>query len=181
MQVGCWKKYVLRQPCRNPKYLPPVSRSKLPPVRHALCAARFADDLRSDPVAIHKNPPNRDGSRDVPLTAICLKIVRDLLFGDRGLSLKNQFAFDDGTERVIALSPKARFLFQRRSWCGFHQQQLGDHDLLQVAVQAIAVVLAELFHSAKNFVAEYDRVVDFELAVQIFHVGATDAAHLDFD
>src|SRR5687768_5352040 len=42
-------------------------------------------------------------------------------------------------------------------------------------------IFAELFDAAKNFMAEDDRIVDVELAVQIFHVGAADAAHFDLD
>ena len=42
-------------------------------------------------------------------------------------------------------------------------------------------VLAELFDPAENFMAENDRVVDLEFAVQIFDIGAADAAHFNFD
>jgi hypothetical protein len=38
-------------------------------------------------------------------------------------------------------------------------------------------VLAEFFDAAENFMAEDDRIIDFELAVQIFDVRAAHAAH----
>src|SRR5262245_19697108 len=40
-------------------------------------------------------------------------------------------------------------------------------------------IFAELFDSAEDFMSENDGIIDFKLAVQIFDVGTTDAAHLD--
>jgi hypothetical protein len=42
-------------------------------------------------------------------------------------------------------------------------------------------VLAEFFDAAENFMAENDRIIDFELAVQIFDVRAAHAAHFDLN
>ena len=39
-------------------------------------------------------------------------------------------------------------------------------------------IFAELFNAAENLVAENDRIVDFEFAMQVFYIGAADAAHL---
>src|SRR3972149_4119763 len=38
-------------------------------------------------------------------------------------------------------------------------------------------VVAELLDAAENLMAENDRVIDFEFAVEILNVGAADAAH----
>jgi hypothetical protein len=40
-------------------------------------------------------------------------------------------------------------------------------------------VFAEFFDPAENFMAEYDRIIDLELAMEIFNVGAAHAAHFD--
>ena len=42
-------------------------------------------------------------------------------------------------------------------------------------------IFAKFLDTAENFMAENNRIVDFELAVKIFDVRAADAAHLDFD
>jgi hypothetical protein len=42
-------------------------------------------------------------------------------------------------------------------------------------------VFAELFDAAENFMPENNRIIDFELAVEVFNVGAADTAHFYFD
>jgi hypothetical protein len=42
-------------------------------------------------------------------------------------------------------------------------------------------IFAELLDPAKNFMSENDGIIDFELAVQVFDVGAANAAHLNLD
>src|SRR5262245_33410408 len=42
-------------------------------------------------------------------------------------------------------------------------------------------LFAELLDTAKNFMSENDGIIDFELAVKVFDVGAANAAHLDLN